>query len=93
MQIAKGLEGVVVDTTSISLVDGERGILSYRGHNVDTLVDLPFGEVAALVVDGHCHDKLAAELIVHSTLSERDDPPLGVPWGSRRSRCSTPAWL
>jgi citrate synthase len=31
VDIKKGLEGVVVDSTSISLVDGEAGRLYYRG--------------------------------------------------------------
>ena len=62
--IARGLEGVVVDTTAISLVDGENGVLSYRGISIDALVDEPFGEVAALVVDGAQHPDLAA-LDVH----------------------------
>ena len=47
--IPKGLEGVEVDETAISLVDGECGVLSYRGINIDELVQRPFDEVAALV--------------------------------------------
>ena len=37
--IHRGLEGVVVDTSAISLVDGDNGVLSYRGVPVDDLVD------------------------------------------------------
>jgi len=70
--VAKGLEGVVVDTTAISLVDGENGILSYRGISIDELVDLPFGEVAALVVDGHAHADLSREAALASDLSDRE---------------------
>ena len=50
--IAKGLEGVEVDTTAVSLVDGEAGKLSYRGHDIATLVDWPFAKVVLLVVTG-----------------------------------------
>jgi citrate synthase len=70
--IKRGLEGVVVDTTSISLVDGEAGVLSYRGVPIDDLVDAPFGEVAALVVDDERSDSLAREIAPHAELSDRE---------------------
>jgi len=38
-RISKGLEGIEVDETAISLVDGERGVLSYRGISIDALVE------------------------------------------------------
>src|SRR5688572_16903568 len=52
VQIRKGLEGVVADTTSVSLVDGEAGRLYYRGHAVASLVDRHFTEVMHLIVFG-----------------------------------------
>jgi citrate synthase len=52
VDIKKGLEGVVVDSTSISLVDGEAGRLYYRGHPIERLVKHPFAAVAHLVVFG-----------------------------------------
>src|SRR5271167_5279471 len=52
VDIKKGLEGVVVDSTSISLVDGEAGRLYYRGYPIETLVRSPFAAVAHLVVFG-----------------------------------------
>jgi len=52
VDIKKGLEGVVVDSTSISLVDGEAGRLYYRGYPIETLVKHPFAAVAHLVVFG-----------------------------------------
>jgi len=52
VDIKKGLEGVVVDSTSISLVDGEAGRLYYRGHPIEKLVKIPFSAVAYLVVFG-----------------------------------------
>jgi citrate synthase len=52
VDIKKGLEGVVVDSTSISLVDGEAGRLYYRGHPIEKLVTHPFAAVAHLVVFG-----------------------------------------
>jgi len=52
VDIKKGLEGVVVDSTSISLVDGEAGRLYYRGYPIEGLVNRPFAAVAHLVVFG-----------------------------------------
>jgi citrate synthase len=52
VDIKKGLEGVVVDSTSISLVDGEAGRLYYRGQPIEKLVKHPFAAVAHLVVFG-----------------------------------------
>jgi citrate synthase len=71
-EIKRGLEGVVVDTTRISLVDGEAGVLSYRGVSIDDLVDAPFGEVAALVVDDVRSDRLTREAAAHAELSDRE---------------------
>jgi citrate synthase len=56
VDIKKGLEGVVVDSTSISLVDGEAGRLYYRGHPIEKLVAKPFAAVAHLVVFGELPD-------------------------------------
>lgn len=52
MEIKKGLEGVVADTTSLSLVDGEAGRLIYRGYSVEELAQRPFAEVMHLLVFG-----------------------------------------
>ena len=72
MNISRGLEGVIVDTTRISLVDGVNGVLSYRGCNVENLIDKPFGHVAGLVIDGECSAALSDSLHAASTLSERE---------------------
>jgi citrate synthase len=56
VDIKKGLEGVVVDSTSISLVDGEAGRLYYRGYPIEELVKSPFAAVAHLVVFGDLPD-------------------------------------
>src|ERR1700719_2376827 len=65
VDIKKGLEGVVVDSTSISLVDGEAGRLYYRGYPIEKLVTHPFAAVAHLVVFG--------ELPAASQLKELED--------------------
>lgn len=52
VEIKKGLEGVVADTTAVSDVDGERGKLYYRGYAVESLTKYRFAEVAHLIVFG-----------------------------------------
>ena len=80
MEIHKGLEGVVVDTTAVSLVDGQRGQLSYRGHDIGDLVTRPFAEVAALVATGELDAGFGRKLTAHSVLSDREEALLlGLP--------------
>ncbi|MGB8955570.1 MAG: citrate synthase/methylcitrate synthase [Tumebacillaceae bacterium] len=69
--ISPGLENVVVAETDLSLVDGQNGLLIYRGHWArDLAIHHTFEEVAHLLWYGHLpnadelktlHDKLAAE--------------------------------
>ena len=54
VQIAKGLEGVVVADTALSHVDGENGRLIYCGYEIADLAhDASFEEVAFLLWHGH----------------------------------------
>ena len=48
--IRKGLEGVVADTTRLSLVDGAAGRLYYAGYPIEALAGLSFAAVAHLLV-------------------------------------------
>jgi citrate synthase len=65
IEIRKGLEGVIADTTTTSLVDGNRGRLYYRGYPIEALIDHPFAAVMNLLVFG--------ELPSQSRLSEVED--------------------
>jgi citrate synthase len=56
IEIKKGLEGVIADTTSTSLVDGEAGALYYRGYPIESLVRFRFAEVMHLLVFGELPD-------------------------------------
>jgi citrate synthase len=50
MLVAKGLAGVVVDTSSICRIDGDAGRLIYRGYDIHDLASgLSFEEVAHLL--------------------------------------------
>ncbi|MBI4042961.1 MAG: citrate synthase [Deltaproteobacteria bacterium] len=47
---AKGLEGIVVTTSAISTIDGQAGILSYRGYDIHDLApNCSFEEVVYLL--------------------------------------------
>ncbi len=49
-----GLRGVTVADTKISYIDGENGILIYRGYRIEQLAEkASFMEVAFLLINGH----------------------------------------
>ncbi len=73
MMIHKGLEGVLVDSTAISLVEGARGELSYRGYTIGSLIGEPFAGVAALVALGRFDADFGARLTAASALSAREE--------------------
>ncbi|HEU4625335.1 MAG TPA: citrate/2-methylcitrate synthase [Steroidobacteraceae bacterium] len=52
VDVKKGLEGVLADTTALSLVDGERGRLYYRGLPVESLAQGPFAAAVHLLIFG-----------------------------------------
>jgi citrate synthase len=73
-QINIGLEGVLVGTTAISNVDGDRGKLSYRGEDIALLVDRPFLQVVWLLLFGDYpsaqqEQQLSQYLLAHRELS------------------------
>jgi citrate synthase len=71
MHAPKGLEGVVATTSSICYIDGERGILAYRGIDIHELADhSTFEETCYLLWNGklpsrvqlrELHERLAEE--------------------------------
>ncbi len=51
--VAKGLEGVIVAESKIGFIDGQKGVLIYRGHNIHDLVpNCTYEEVAYLLLYG-----------------------------------------
>ncbi|MCE2504048.1 MAG: citrate synthase [Chlorobi bacterium] len=47
----KGLEGIVAGNTSLSVIDGQQGLLSYCGYNIHDLVKGSFEETAYLLLN------------------------------------------
>jgi citrate synthase len=61
--LARGLKDVVLDTTESSYIDGEAGVLLYRGYNIHDLASKSnFEEVSFLLLHGRLpkKDELAA---------------------------------
>jgi len=52
LSVNPGLAQVEVGETAVSLVEGDKGRLSYRGVTIEELVEWPFSKVAYLVLTG-----------------------------------------
>ena len=62
MNVKKGLEGVVMDTSSVSKVNADTNSLVYRGYPVQDLAEnCSFEEVAYLLYTGELPNKLQLE--------------------------------
>ena len=81
VQSPKGLEGVVATTSSICYIDGEQGVLAYRGYDIHDLADhSTFEEVCYLLWFGRLPKadelaqlkrRLAEERKLDASLAER----------------------
>lgn len=76
-----GLEGVVAAESSISYIDGQAGILEYRGFNVQTLAEnCTFEEAAYLLLEGNLPTQSALDSFSASLTENRglSDSVLGL---------------
>ncbi|HRJ71546.1 MAG TPA: citrate/2-methylcitrate synthase, partial [Terrimicrobiaceae bacterium] len=75
---AKGLEGIIANSTRLSDVLGQEGILIYSGYNINELAGkATYEEVVYLLWHGHLPTaKQLAEL--KASLSEQRELPEGV---------------
>src|SRR5215469_15825709 len=75
----KGLEGVVATTSKICYIDGERGVLAYRGIDIHELADhSSFEETCYLLWYGKLPDELELKKLRQQLASERKiDSALG----------------
>jgi len=78
-----GLEGVVAGESEICFIDGEEGILSYRGYNIHTLADnARFEEVIFLLWNGRLPrredlSRLKSDLVAHRAIPKPVEDFLG----------------
>src|SRR6476620_6622983 len=72
---SKGLEGVVIGGSSISLVEGTEGRLSYRGYKIqDLAANSTFEEVFYLLINGELPNKAQLDEFTN-TMHERRNLP------------------
>jgi len=72
---AGGLEGIVAGESEICFIDGEEGILSYRGYNIHTLADnATFEEVIFLLWNGHLPRREELERLKADLVAQRELP-------------------
>jgi citrate synthase len=78
-----GLEGVVAGESEICFIDGDEGILSYRGYNIHTLADnATFEEVIFLLWNGRLPkrdelERLKSDLVAHRPIPQPLEDFLG----------------
>ncbi|UCG81037.1 MAG: citrate (Si)-synthase [Desulfobacterales bacterium] len=71
-----GLRGVTVADTRISFIDGEKGVLIYRGYRIEELAEKSsFMEVAYLLLNGSLPNKGQAETFERQVREARELPP------------------
>ncbi len=76
MNVKKGLEGVVMDTSSVSKVNADTNSLIYRGYPVQDLAEnCSFEEVAYLMYNGELPNKTQLEQFSKLEKSYRDITP------------------
>ena len=76
--IAKGLEGIIANSTTLSDVRGEEGILIYAGYNINELAgEVSYEEVVYLLWHGELPNKAQLEAL-HLELGSQRELPQGV---------------
>jgi citrate synthase len=74
--LAKGLRNVVMDTTESSFIDGEKGVLLYRGYSIHDLAERSsFEEVSYLLLYGSLPTRAELEAFDSRLHSQRALPP------------------
>jgi len=73
--MAAGLEGIIAGESEICYIDGDRGVLSYRGYNIHTLADNAiFEEVVFLLWNGWLPKQAELDRLKQDLVAERDLP-------------------
>jgi len=73
--IAKGLEGIVANSTAISDVRGEEGVLIYAGYNINELAGkASYEEVVYLLWHGELPNKAQLASLTEELASQRELP-------------------
>jgi citrate synthase len=70
-EIKKGLEDATILETRIAFIDGEKGILQYRGHDINDLSKLSYVSVAYLLLNGKLPEEKELEDFAREIKSHR----------------------
>src|SRR5216684_7255717 len=71
-----GLEGVIAGESEICFIDGDAGVLSYRGYNIHTLADnATFEEVIFLLWHGRLPNRTELEKLKSDLVANRAIAP------------------
>jgi citrate synthase len=72
---AKGLEGIIANSTTLSDVRGEEGILIYAGYDINELAGkATYEEVVHLLWHGHLPNRLELKELEHNLRNNRELP-------------------
>ncbi len=71
VESAKGLQDVEVVETRISYIDGIKGVLEYRGHRIEELVDMDYEAVTHLLLYGELPDEASLGVFRAQMRAER----------------------
>lgn len=72
----KGLKGVIAADSEVCFIDGQQGILSYRGYSIHDLAEnSTFEEVAYLLLEGELPTRRELDEFRATLASQRDVPP------------------
>ncbi|MEA3189680.1 MAG: citrate synthase [Thermoplasmata archaeon] len=75
----KGLEGIIAARSSICFIDGDKGILSYRGYDINELApNATFEETTFLLWEGRLPTKPQLEEFNARLVANRELPPLAL---------------
>jgi citrate synthase len=75
----KGLEGIIAAQSSVCFIDGEKGILSYRGYDINELApNSTFEETTYLLWEGHLPTKTQLAEFSGMLAEKRELPPLAL---------------
>ena len=70
-----GLRGVTVADTKISFIDGEQGILIYRGYRIEELAERSsYMETAYLLLNGNLPSQQQLDAFTRQVIEAREIP-------------------
>ena len=77
--LTKGLEGIIAAQSAICFIDGEKGILSYRGYDINELApNATFEETVFLLWEGHLPSKAELTDFNAQLVANRELPPMAM---------------